>query len=241
MTFREQERALYRTYGPRNDLYLELTSDRVTHLCSAIGDLNKALRKGITDERLRIALARIGARVFGVTQRFRSIPLVETFTRKYLTEVCAYCQQAPCQCAIERRPSCQLAKQAIHLDWTMAQCQSHLESHYGHINRKEGLHWVLGRLYEEAGEVADLQKERATWDGTYQEFKDEMAGECADAYAWTFAPASLLGIDLGLALKERYGPSCWRCHKRECECGPFRHRKMDWDKVPNDIRGGMAR
>lgn len=64
-------------------------------------------------------------------------------------------------------------------------------------------------LIEEVGELASALRE-----GTLE----EQRGEFADVFAWLTTIANVAGVDLSLALREKYGDGCPGCHKFACEC-----------------------
>jgi NTP pyrophosphatase (non-canonical NTP hydrolase) len=65
-------------------------------------------------------------------------------------------------------------------------------------------------LVEEVGELA-----RAARRGERAQLEEEFA----DTLAWLSTLASLHGIDLEAAARQRYGLGCPKCRKVPCDCG----------------------
>lgn len=64
-------------------------------------------------------------------------------------------------------------------------------------------------LIEEVGELASALREGSL---------EEQRGEFADVFAWLTTIANVAGVDLTLALREKYGEGCPGCQKLVCEC-----------------------
>jgi NTP pyrophosphatase (non-canonical NTP hydrolase) len=47
----------------------------------------------------------------------------------------------------------------------------------------------------------------------------ELAGEFADVFAWLATLASIAGVELEEAVREKYGRGCPRCSRAPCGCG----------------------
>ena len=48
--------------------------------------------------------------------------------------------------------------------------------------------------------------------------RDELEGEFADVFAWLSTLASISGIDLETAVRNKYGEGCPRCAATPCGC-----------------------
>jgi NTP pyrophosphatase (non-canonical NTP hydrolase) len=48
--------------------------------------------------------------------------------------------------------------------------------------------------------------------------QDELPGEFADVFAWLSSLASIAGIDLEEAVKQKYAKGCPRCSQAPCSC-----------------------
>ena len=46
-----------------------------------------------------------------------------------------------------------------------------------------------------------------------------LAGEFADVFAWLATLASITGVELDEAVREKYGRGCPRCSRAPCACG----------------------
>lgn len=64
-------------------------------------------------------------------------------------------------------------------------------------------------LMEEVGELAAALRE-----GTLE----EQRGEFADVLAWLTTIANVAGVDLSLAVQEKYGSGCPGCGQLACTC-----------------------
>ena len=62
---------------------------------------------------------------------------------------------------------------------------------------------------EEVGELSRALKRRS---------KQEQAEEFADVLAWLTTMASIQGIDLEAAAREKYERGCPKCHQTPCGC-----------------------
>lgn len=49
--------------------------------------------------------------------------------------------------------------------------------------------------------------------------QDELEGEFADVFAWLSTLASMTGIDLETAVRNKYAAGCPRCAATPCSCG----------------------
>src|SRR3954451_9062039 len=66
-------------------------------------------------------------------------------------------------------------------------------------------------LTEEFGELATAVRAGAP---------DELAAEMADVLAWLATLANIRGVDLGVAVVQKYGSGCPGCQRSPCECDP---------------------
>ena len=79
---------------------------------------------------------------------------------------------------------------------------------YGKKDRNRGTAGTFMYLIEEVGELATAIRE---------ESKEQIASEFADVLAWTLSVASLEGIDIEKAFKEKY-LVCDGCGMIPCKC-----------------------
>ena len=96
-------------------------------------------------------------------------------------------------------------------DWGVRAFQEQIEAIYGTRDRARGTAGTFLWFSEEVGELA-----RSLNSGTPGS-RDE-AREFADVFAWLATLASMRGIDLAEAAREKYGTGCPRCDKTPCDC-----------------------
>lgn len=87
--------------------------------------------------------------------------------------------------------------------------QELIRTMYGEKDMARGIDGTFMWLMEEVGELAAALRE-----GTLE----EQRGEFADVLAWLTTIANVAGVDLTLALREKYGSGCPGCGQFECAC-----------------------
>ena len=219
----------FRLYERRNRIFLPGLSQRIGFLNLAIGDLQEAIRKEYGLEILKVALARIAARIFCVAEHFWSLPLIEAITQKYPAGHCSYCQKFPCRCPENRSNSILRPVSKDQLNWTLKQWQEHFNALYGKKNKKKGIENLLNRLSKEASELLSLQMVIPNTTMNLDEIEKEFALELADALAWTIAISNFFGIDLEEAVLQRFGKGCWKCGQIPCNCTGFNVKPVKWE------------
>ncbi len=88
--------------------------------------------------------------------------------------------------------------------------QQLIERMYSGKDRKRGSAGTFIWFVEEIGELASAIGEGHS--------KEEKAKEFADVFAWLVTLANVEGIDLDLAVQEKYGTGCPGCGKVICSC-----------------------
>lgn len=218
-------------YGERNRVFLLGLSERVDFLGLGIGDLQEAIRKEYGPEIVGVALARVIARIFCITEHFFwSLPLIEMLSQKYPENFCSYCQNFPCKCQEKRASATLEPASKKQLNWSLKQWQNHLNVLYGERNKKKGIENILNRLFKETTELSSLQMMIPNTDATLDEIEKQFALELADGLAWILAIANFFGIDLEKAVLNRYGKVCWKCHRKPCICTRFNVQQVNWDE-----------
>ena len=96
-----------------------------------------------------------------------------------------------------------------HGPMTLAGLQQLIRDMYLPRDVERGIEGTFMWLVEEVGELATALRH-----GTH----DERAGEFADVLAWLATIANVSGIDLGQAVRDKYGDGCPGCHASPCEC-----------------------
>lgn len=87
--------------------------------------------------------------------------------------------------------------------------QRRIEEIYYERDAARGLAGTHMWFAEEVGElVRALRRGR----------RDELEGEFADVLAWLSTLASIAGVDLESAAREKYAEGCPRCHRAPCAC-----------------------
>jgi NTP pyrophosphatase (non-canonical NTP hydrolase) len=96
-------------------------------------------------------------------------------------------------------------------DWGVREFQRRIEEVYGARDAARGVPSTFTWLVEEVGELA-----RSLLSG--EPGSDAEAREFADVLAWLATLASLRGVDLAAAAREKYGAGCPRCGAVPCRC-----------------------
>ena len=87
--------------------------------------------------------------------------------------------------------------------------QKRIEDIYYERDHARGLALTHMWFCEEVGELT-----RALRRGE----REQLAGEFADVLAWLATLASISGVDLEHAAREKYGSGCPRCRSTPCAC-----------------------
>ena len=91
----------------------------------------------------------------------------------------------------------------------LADFQELIRTMYGEKDMARGVDGTFMWLMEEVGELAAALRE-----GTLQ----EQRAEFADVLAWLTTIANVAGVDLTLAVREKYGAGCPGCRQLKCVC-----------------------
>lgn len=91
----------------------------------------------------------------------------------------------------------------------LADFQELIRTMYGEKDMARGVDGTFMWLMEEVGELAAALRE-----GTLQ----EQRAEFADVLAWLTTIANVAGVDLTLAVREKYGTGCPGCRQLKCVC-----------------------
>lgn len=212
-------------YGARNAEYLSSPMDCVALFAVGTRDLRQALRAD-DDELQRVAVARLGSRIFPFTQLSEEPLLVrEGLEVKYPILGCSYCGSHPCQCG-ETRGDANLAWDEVGLreHWSLSRWQREMDFMYGDHNRERGISYVTGRLDDELVEVMALEHFAPRLKS--DELRSQRILELADLTAWTLGIGNVLGIDVQEVVEERYGDGCATCSAMPCVCA-----EHDFDHV----------
>jgi len=96
-------------------------------------------------------------------------------------------------------------------DWGLREFQRRIEEVYGERDAARGVPSTFTWFVEEVGELARslLSGERGS---------EAEAREFADVLAWLATLASLRGVDLAAAAREKYAAGCPRCGATPCRC-----------------------
>ena len=218
-------------YGRRNRIFLPSLRDRIDFLNLAIGDLQDAVRKGVNEQLLGVALARVISRIFCIAEHFQELDIAWAMARKYGPDFCIYCRKEACAC-LERRNNVKPLEcaEASRLSWSLQDWCNHLKRTYGTRNKEKGIENVINRLFKEVCEFLSLSMSvgNGTHEGCLETIEDEYAFELADTLAWTIAISNLLEIDLEAAILTRYGDGCAACCGNPCRCTRFGMAPVRW-------------
>jgi NTP pyrophosphatase (non-canonical NTP hydrolase) len=94
---------------------------------------------------------------------------------------------------------------------TLAEIQELIRKMYGWKDEKRGAEGTFLWLSEEIGELAAALRE---------EDHPALEREFADVLAWLATLANVKGVDLGEAIRRKYGGGCPGCGQLVCDCGP---------------------
>ena len=212
-----------RLYGRRNPLCFPYGLHELLMLMSqSFSELARALRKDETPDIIRIRLANAVAWLCGVVNHFDELPFVNAFVSKYGQSKCPYCDETLCLCDPDYRlePKRILIQEIPPGDRgkTLAEWCHHLDLIFGRRNRDEGMYRVIAHLFEEVSELLDLTGVTIIEPNNLDDLEREFALELVDVLAHLIAIANLQGIDLTVAIQERYGDCCPTCQFRPCRC-----------------------
>src|SRR5262249_9069351 len=124
------------------------------------------------------------------------------------------------------------------LDWSANDWAANLMAVYGEGNRRNGMQFVIGRLYEEIGETSsaqllDIHRHKMKLDA----MRKSVSHELADVFSWIFVISAMLEIDLDRVLSEKYSGVHYRCGARPCNCGPhYLHHDMEHPYVLQNLK-----
>ncbi len=102
-------------------------------------------------------------------------------------------------------------------EWGVRAFQEQIDQIYGARDRARGVPGTFLWFSEEVGELARSLNSGAP--GSLAE-----AREFADVFAWLASLASMRGVDLAAAAREKYATGCPRCTKTPCDCS---HRSSE--------------
>jgi NTP pyrophosphatase (non-canonical NTP hydrolase) len=94
---------------------------------------------------------------------------------------------------------------------TLAGLQQMILQMYGEKDAARGDAATFLWLTEEFGELATALRS-----GTHE----ELAAEMADVLAWLATLANIRGVDLEIAIMQKYGRACPGCGRLPCSCDP---------------------
>ncbi len=96
-------------------------------------------------------------------------------------------------------------------EWGVRAFQDQIERIYGARDRARGVSGTFLWFSEEVGELA-----RSLNSGSRGSLEESR--EFADVFAWLASLASMRGIDLASAAREKYAAGCPRCGNTPCDC-----------------------
>jgi NTP pyrophosphatase (non-canonical NTP hydrolase) len=236
MTLVKHLNNLFELYGNRNAMYMR-GDMRAMFLHNAVRTLSKLIRnKTQNKDILAASLASIFARTAAFADSFVNLPVIEALCEKYPSMYCAYCTHSPCICEVDRKQEVTLASVSpAQMAWPVKEWVYHIKVMYGQNNREQGIYFVLVRFTEEMHEAesAHLFDDPSNPKINLTERRQMIAREFADVFAWIFALADILELDLDRELEHRYGGSCHRCGCRPCNCVS----PLALERRANPIRG----
>jgi NTP pyrophosphatase (non-canonical NTP hydrolase) len=200
-------------------------------LQNALLDLSKKVRKGNYSQReLLVSLSSVFSRTVSLVNSFKDLPIVESLCVKYPFNGCGYCQELICICTYENRPD---FKGAIDVfdpkttteqkQWSIKNWCRHLNVVYGKTNRERGIQTAIMRLQEELLEVSDCEFVASVkYTSSNPEFILEISKEFADVFAWIFAIANMLEVNLDGIISAWAFKPCTDCKRNPCKCGALR-------------------
>lgn len=94
---------------------------------------------------------------------------------------------------------------------TIEELQRIIGGMYGAKDEARGDAATFLWFVEEVGELATALRE---------DDNDALAAEMADVLAWLVSLANIRGVELGAAVRRKYGHSCPGCQSVPCQCDP---------------------
>jgi len=95
------------------------------------------------------------------------------------------------------------------VDVSLTDFQAKIRAMYYEKDVQRGIDGTFMWLMEEVGELASALREGSA---------DELSGEFADVLAWLTTIANVAGVDLGEAVRKKYGDGCPGCRRLVCTC-----------------------
>lgn len=95
---------------------------------------------------------------------------------------------------------------------TLSELQQLIRDQFGEKDSRRGTEGTFMWFMEEVGELAAALRGGAAHADTAREF--------ADVLAWLATLANIAGVDLGEAVRLKYGTGCPGCGRTPCRCGP---------------------
>ncbi len=220
MNLHSQIKNLQELFGQRNAMYIK--GQRLFFLLDAVRIFAKHVRRESAKPHLESSLASVFRWTCAVADEFKDLPLVEAMCEKFPAGRCAYCGDPVCTCHTAKRKDIILAvPDPRQLDWSANDWMANLMSVYGEGNRKRGMQFVIGRLYEEVGETSGAQLlEIHRPNMSLADMRKAVSHELADIFSWVLVISGLLEIDMDRVLAEKYEGKHYRCGSRPCNCGP---------------------
>ena len=99
---------------------------------------------------------------------------------------------------------------------TIAEFQKRIEEIYLERDRSRGRDGTFRWFVEEVGELSRALSGRVP--GGPEAVRQNLREEFADVLAWLSTLASIEGIDLEEAAREKYAEGCPKCHASPCAC-----------------------
>lgn len=91
----------------------------------------------------------------------------------------------------------------------IAEFQKRIEDIYFQRDSQRGLAGTHMWFCEEVGELTRALR---------RDQRAELEGEFADVFAWLVSLASIAGVDVEAAARQKYAQGCPRCHGTPCRC-----------------------
>ncbi|MBY0456943.1 MAG: nucleotide pyrophosphohydrolase [Gemmataceae bacterium] len=89
--------------------------------------------------------------------------------------------------------------------------QARIRELFGAKDARRGVEGTFMWFMEEVGELSAALRDRAA-------NPDNLALEFADVLAWLATLANIAGVDLGDAMRQKYGTGCPKCGSTPCAC-----------------------
>lgn len=237
MNLQSQIKNLQELFGQRNAMYLK--GQRLFFLLEAVRLFAKHIRKKSEKPYLESSLASVFSWACAVSDEFNDLPIIDAMREKFPAGRCAYCGEPVCACHINKRKDITLAvPDPQQLEWSANDWAANLMAVYGEGNRKNGIQFVIGRLYEEVGETSSAQLLDIHRHGVnLEEMRKSVSHELADVFSWILVISALLEIDMDAVLQEKYSGLHYRCKRRPCNCGPnYMYHNMEHPYVVKRIK-----